>query len=477
MEVYAGYLEQTDHNVGRVLDAIREAGQLDNTLVVYIAGDNGASAEGGLQGLVNEVIWMNGLDEPLSKKLAQIDDLGTWKTYNHYPVGWAHAMDTPFQWTKQIASHYGGTRNGMVISWPARILDRGGVRPQWHHVVDVAPTILEAVGLAMPDSVNGVAQKPIEGVSMVYSFVDAKAPSTHRTQYFEMGGNRAMYRDGWIAATTPLSTDLPWMPPGPPVDVMTGYRWELYDTTKDFSEADDLAAKEPERLRRLQELFLVEAARYNVFPLDNSKVERFDTSIRPSLTKGRTSFSYAGDLPRIPEGAAPDLKNKSFTITAQLDIPKAPAEGVIVTQGGLFGGYALYVENGKPVYFYNTANLLHARVASPKELGPGKHTVVLAFRYDGGGVGKGGLATMTVDGEKVAEGRVEKTLGYRISIDEAFDVGEDSGTPVNLTYDVPFRFTGHVDKVTIDLGDVAKADREAVEAAEKVARLRKGERD
>jgi len=476
MEVYAGYLEQTDHNVGRVLDAIREAGQLDNTLVVYIAGDNGASAEGGLQGLVNEVIWMNGLPVDLGQMLAQIDDLGTWKTYNHYPAGWAHAMDTPFQWTKQIASHYGGTRNGMVISWPARIQDRGGIRSQWHHVVDLVPTLLEAVSLPMPSSVNGVAQKPLEGVSMVYSFADAKAPSTHRTQYFEMGGHRAIYRDGWVAATTPPSTDLPWTPPAPAPDVMTGYRWELYDTTKDFSQANDLAAKEPERLRRMQDLFLVEAARYNVFPLDNSKVERFDTSIRPSLTRGRTSFSYAGNLSRIPEGAAPDTKNKSFTISAQVEVAKEPVEGVIVTQGGLFGGWALYVEKGRPVFFYNTANLHHATVASPAALGPGKHTLVLTFRYDGG-VGKGGLATLKVDGEKVAEGRVERTLAYRISIDEAFDVGEDSGTPVNHTYDVPFRFTGRLDQVTIDLGETPKADREAVEAAERLARTRKSARD
>jgi arylsulfatase A-like enzyme len=476
MEVYAGYLEQTDHNVGRVIDAIREAGQLDNTLVVYIAGDNGASAEGGAQGLLNEVTWMNGMPEDLAKLLARMDDLGTWKTYNHYPVGWAHAMDTPFQWTKQIASHYGGTRNGMVISWPARIQDRGGLRSQWHHVVDVVPTILEAAGVTMPDSVNGVTQKPLEGVSMAYSFSDAKAPSTHRTQYFEMIGHRAIYRDGWIAATTPPATVLPWTPPGPVPDVVNGYRWELYDTSKDFSEADDLAAKEPERLRSLQQLFLVEAARFNVFPLDNSKMERFDTSIRPSLTRGRTSFTYAGGMSRIPEGAAPDVKNKSFTITAQVEIVKAPAEGVIVTQGGLFGGWALYVENGKPVFFYNTANLFHASVASPAALGPGKHVVVLAFRYDGG-VGKGGLATLKVDGEKVAEGRVERTIPYRFSLDEGLDVGEDSGTPVNLTYDVPFRFTGRVEKVTIDLGEVAKADREAVEAAEKLARTRTGARD
>jgi arylsulfatase len=476
MEVYAGYLEQTDHNVGRVIDAIREAGQLDSTLVIYIAGDNGASAEGGPQGLLNEMTWANGMPEDPAKLLAQMDDIGTWKTYNHYPIGWAHAMDTPFQWTKQIASHYGGTRNGMVISWPARIQDRGGVRSQWHHVVDVVPTILEAVGVTMPESVNGVAQKPLEGVSMLYSFGDAKAPSTHRTQYFEMVGHRAIYRDGWVAATTPPAAMLPWTPPGPVPDVITGYRWELYDTAKDFSEADDLAAKEPGRLRDLQELFLVEAARHSVLPLDNRKVERFDISTRPSLTRGRTSFTYAGAMVRIPEGAAPDVKNKSFTITAQVEIAKAPAEGVIVTQGGLFGGWALYVEKGKPVFFYNTANLYHSNVASPAALTPGKHTIVLEFRYDGG-VGKGGLATMKVDGEKVAEGRVERTIPYRISIDEGLDVGEDSGTPVNLTYDVPFRFTGRLEKVTIDLGQVAKTDEKAVEEAERLARARKGERD
>jgi len=477
MEVYAGYLEQTDHNVGRVLDAIRDVGQLENTLVIYIAGDNGASAEGGLQGLVNEGLWMNGLPENLGRMLAQIDDLGTWKTYNHYPAGWALAMDTPFQWMKQVASHYGGTRNGMVISWPARIQDRGGIRSQWHHVVDVVPTILEAVSLAMPATVNGVAQKPIEGVSMVYSFADAKAPSTHRIQYFEMAGHRAIYRDGWVAATTPPSTALPWTPPGPAPDVMNGYRWELYDTTRDFSEANDLATKEPERLRSLQELFLVEAARHDVLPLDNSKVERFDVSIRPSLTRGRTSFSYTGGMVRIPEGAAPDVKNKSFTITAQVEVGKAPAEGVIVTQGGLFGGWALYVEKGRPVFFYNTAGLDQASIAAPSALGPGKHTLVLAFRYDGGGIGKGGLATLKVDGAKVAEGRVERTLGYRISIDESLDVGEDSGTPVNHAYDVPFRFTGTVDQVKIDLGEVAKADREAAEAADQLARARKSGRD
>jgi arylsulfatase len=384
-------------------------------------------------------------------------------------------MDTPFQWTKQIASHYGGTRNGMVISWPARIQDRGGLRSQWHHVVDVAPTVLEAVGLAMPESVNGVAQKPIEGVSMVYSFADARAPSTHRTQYFEIAGDRAIYRDGWVAATTPQF--MPWQPPGPIPDVMTGYPWELYDTSKDFSQAENLAASQPERLRSMQELFLVEAARRNVLPLDNRKVERFDTTIRPSLTRGRTSFSYAGGMVRIPESAAPDVKNKSFTITAQVDLAKAPAEGVIVTQGGLFGGWALYLEKGRPVFFYNTANVHHATVASPAALGPGKHTVALDFRYDGGGVGKGGLATLKVDGQKVAEGRIERTIPFRISLDEGFDVGEDTGTPVNHGYDVPFRFTGRLDKVTIDLGEVAKADQQATEAAEKLARLRKGERD
>jgi arylsulfatase len=449
MELYAGYLEQTDHNVGRVVDAIRATGQLDNTLIVYIAGDNGASAEGSPHGLLNEMTFFNGIPEDLQQLLGRIDELGTWTTFNHYPVGWAHAMDTPFQWTKQIASHYGGTRNGMVISWPAKIRARGEVRSQWHHVIDIVPTLLDAVGLSMPNSVNGVAQKPVEGISMAYSFDDAKASSAHVTQYFEMMGNRAVYNDGWVAATTPITA--PWDPAGSTVDVIGGYRWELYNVAKDFSEADNLAEQNPDKLKELQLLFYAEAARYNVLPLDNSKTERLDPAIRPSLTRGRDTFTFFEGMTRIPEGAAPDIKNKSFAVRAELDIPEAGASGMIVTQGGLFSGWALYLDHGRPVFHYNTADVFRSEVAASEPLRPGRQLVRLDFEYDGGGIGKGGKATIRVNGKVWAEGRIERTIPIRVTLDEGFDVGEDTGTPVNRSYDVPFRFPGHIEQVIVDL--------------------------
>jgi arylsulfatase len=451
MEVYAGYLEQTDYNVGRVLDAIAQLGQLDNTLVIYIVGDNGASAEGSLQGLLNEMVWANGLNEDYKEILKRKDDLGTWKTHNHYPVGWAHAMDTPFQWAKQVASHYGGTRNGMVFSWPIRIKDHGGIRPQWHHVIDIVPTILDVTGLGQPSSVNGVAQKPIEGISMAYSFDEPKAPSARRTQYFEMGGNRAVYHDGWMASTTPVST--PWSSFEPTVDVITGYKWELYHVAEDFSQAINLADQYPDKLHELQLQFYAEAARYNVLPLDHSKVERFDVSIRPSLTRGRTAFTYYGTLTRIPEGTAPDLKNKSFRITADLVLPEGDAQGVVLTQGGLSGGYALLFKDGKPLFHYNLANVAHDTIAAKDALAPGKHTLVFDFKYDGGGIGKGGTGTLSVDGKLVAQGRIARTMPIRFSFDETFDVGEDTGTPVSEDYDVPFNFTGTIEKVVVNLGE------------------------
>ena len=338
MEVYAGYLEQTDHNVGRVLRAIEEIGQLDNTLVIYIAGDNGASAEESPQGLLNEMTFFNGIPEDYREVLRRADEIGTWTAYNHYPVGWAHAMDTPFQWAKQIASHFGGTRNGLVISWPAHIRDVGALRSQSHHVIDIAPTVLEVAGLRMPDSVNGVTQKPVEGVSMAYSFDEPAAPSTRRTQYFEMLGNRAIYHDGWVAATTPV--DLPWQATGSSVDVLTGYKWELYDVAEDFSEAVNLADRFPDKLRELQLRFYVDAARYNVLPLDNSKTQRLDPSIRPNLTRGRDRFVFYEGQTRIPEGAVPDLENKSFRISAEVELATGQESGILLTQGGLFGGYA-----------------------------------------------------------------------------------------------------------------------------------------
>lgn len=453
MEIYAGYLSQTDHNVGRVLDAIEALGQLDNTLVIYIAGDNGASDEGLFSGCLNELATLNGIEENLKDVLEHQDDLGTWKSHNHYPVGWAHAMCTPFQWAKQIASHFGGTRNGMVISWPARIKDLGGVRSQFHHVIDVVPTILEACALEAPSTVNGVAQKPVEGVSMAYSFQDAKAPSTRRTQYFEMFGNRAVYHDGWVACTTPQLA--PWEDSmiNSSVDVIGGYRWELYNIAEDFSEAVDLAGQEPDRLEQLKLLFYAEAARHNVLPLDDSKIIRLNPSIRPSLRRGRNDFVYGGPVTRIPEGAAPNIKNRSFHLVVEVELPTGKESGVLVTHGGLSGGYALLMKDGRPSFHYNNLDVSRFDIAAPDALAPGKHTVEFDFIYDGGGFGKGGAGKLSVDGRPVAQGRLDATIPVRFSLDETFDIGEDTGTPVNLSYDVPFRFPGGIGKVTFNLAE------------------------
>jgi arylsulfatase A-like enzyme len=459
MEVYAAALNYCDSQMGRVVDAIADMGKLDNTLIIYIQGDNGASAEGGPQGLLNEMSFFNAIPEDFSEVMRRMDELGGPTTFNHYPIGWAHAMDTPFQWTKQIASHFGGTRNGMVISWPDRIKDRGGVRTQFHHVIDIAPTILEAVGVQMPAMLNGVPQKPIEGVSMVYSFDDPKAASTRRTQYFEMFANRAIYNDGWVAATTPPLA--PWASGKTiPVD---DYKWELYDITKDFSQANNLAAKEPQKLREMQELFWIEAARHNVLPLDNSKLERMNVDNRPSLTQGRALFTYYPGMTRIPEGSAPSILNKSFKIGAELTIPASGAEGVLVTQGGRFNGWGLYVLAGKPVFHYNTVGVFRYTVAAPDQLSPGHHTIVLDFTYDGGGLGKPGTAKLLVDGKQVAEARIERTIPFRISADETLDIGEDTGTPVSEDYHVPFRFTGDLKKLAIQLTDAPLTAEEQAE--------------
>jgi len=472
MEVYAGFLEQTDYNAGRVVDAIEQLGQLDNTLVIYIVGDNGASPEGVMNGSLNEIATMNGIQEDYKEVLKHKDNLGTWRTHNHYPVGWAHAMDTPLQWFKQVASHYGGTRNGMVISCPARIKDQGGIRSQWHHTIDIVPTILDVAGLQQPSIVNGVAQKPIEGVSMAYSFDDPKAPSTRRTQYFEMYGQRAVYHDGWVACTTPLHTAID--PSELTGDVINDYKWELYHVAEDFSEAVNLAEKYPDKLHELQLLFYAEAARYNVLPLDHSRIPRLDVSIRPSLTRGRTEFTYYGVLTRIPEGAAPDVKNKSFRITANLVLRKGGEQGVVITQGGLSAGYALMFKDGRPIFHYNLANIAHFRIAAKDALKPGKHTVVFDFKYDGGGIGKGGMGTISVDGKQVAQGRVANTMPVRFSFDETFDIGEDTGTPVSEDYDVPFKFTGKIEKVVVNLGEtkLSAPDQQKLQDMERKARLK-----
>ncbi len=449
MEVYAAALAHCDHQMGRIIDAIEEMGELDNTLIIYIQGDNGASAEGSPQGLLNEMTFFNAIAEDFDEVLRRMDELGGPNTFNHYPIGWAHAMDTPFQWTKQVASHFGGTRNALAVSWPKRIKARGELRTQFHHVIDVMPTVLEAAGLEQPTFVDGIQQEPVEGVSMVYAFDDAKAPSPHTTQYFEMFANRAIYDNGWVAATTP--TTPPWVSVAEAVDPIDGYDWELYNLEQDFSQSQNLAASNPEKLRELQRLFYIEAVKYNVLPLDNSKVERLDVTNRPSNIRGLKEFTYYDGMVRIPEGSAPDLKNKSFGISAVVEVPEGGAEGVLMTQGGRFAGLGLYFLEGRPVFHYNLAGVERYTVAGADKVGPGRHVVTLDFNYEGGSVGKGGQATLTVDGKKVASEKLPRTIAFRMSLDETLDIGEDTGTPVSEDYRVPFDFTGKLEKVTINI--------------------------
>jgi arylsulfatase A-like enzyme len=444
MEVYAGALSHADYNIGRLLDAVEQSGQLDNTLVIFMMGDNGASAEGTLQGTTNEVgTAANGVQENIPFLLSMIDELGGPRTYNHYPVGWAHAMDAPMQWTKQIASHFGGSRNGMVISWPARIKDKGGLRSQFCHVIDIVPTIYEAAKIAPPTILDGVKQKPIEGVSLVYTFDNANAPTRHGTQYFEMFGNRALYKDGWMASTTPLR--LPWVTIGfePSPD---DFKWELYNINDDFSQANNLAEKNPDKLKELQDAFDVEAKKYNVYPLDSAFASRADPAIRPSLTRGRSEFVYYPGMIRIPEGSAPDFKNKSWTIAAEVTIPQGGANGVLATMGGRYGGWALLMQDSKPEFAYAYSNQPEHkyRIVSDQPLAPGNHIVRVKFEYAGGGIGKAGTATLLVDEKPVGQGQIPQTIGVRFSLDETFDVGEDTGTPVLEEYEskMPFRFTG-----------------------------------
>lgn len=454
MEVYAAALAHADYQIGRVIQSVADMGKLDNTMILFIQGDNGASAEGSLQGMSNEGgVAFNGAPESLEYLLSQIDNLGGPLTYNHYPVGWAHAMNTPFQWAKQVASHFGGTRNGLVISWPETIKDQGAIRPQFHHVIDVLPTILQAAHVPFPKEINGVKQKPVEGKSMLYTFDDPKAPSHRTTQYFEMMANRAIYHDGWVAATTPLR--LPWVLIGsePSPD---DFKWELYNINKDFTQSNNLAESNPGKLKELQAVFDKEAKKYNVYPLDSSAAARLNPAIRPSLTRGRTSFTYYAGMIRIPDGSAPDTKNTSYTITADVDLSDSDASGILATQGGRFGGWALLLDDGTPEFAYALSNQPQhkTRIVSDSSLSSGKHTIQFNFVYDGGGRGKGGVGTLLIDGKKVAEKRIERTIPNRISMDETLDIGEDTGTPVVEDYAdaMPFRFTGGaLEKVTIDL--------------------------
>jgi arylsulfatase A-like enzyme len=455
MEVYCAALVHADHHIGRVLAAFDQIGQRENTLVIYIMGDNGPSAEGSMQGTTNEIATAgNGVAEDLPFLLSMIDKLGGPEGYNHYPVGWAHAMAAPFPWTKQVASHFGGTRNGLVISWPARIKDQGGLRSQFHHVIDIAPTVLEAVGVEFPAVLNGVPQKPVEGVSMGYSWTDAKAPSTRKTQYFELVANRALFHDGWVAATTPGRP--PWVTIGGTQTPPDQWPWELYNVNEDFSQSNNVASSNPQKLRELQDLWWAEAARYNVLPLDSSMAERLDPSIRPSLTRGRNTFTYYGHMSRIPEGTAPDTKNRSFSITADVEIPAGgQPQGIIATMGGRFAGWALLLTDGKPIFAYALSNQgAHKwKVAGADRIASGKRTLRVDFKYDGGGVGKGGTATLFVDGKQVGETKIPQTVVRRFSLDETFDVGEDTGTPVIEDYadKMPFKFTGKLQKVVVDL--------------------------
>ena len=456
MEVYAGFMEYTDHHVGRLVDGIEKLGVLEDTLVFYIIGDNGASGEGTLNGCFNEGSYFNGLVamETPEYLTAQLDKLGGPESFNHYAVGWAHAMDTPYQWTKQVASHWGGTRNGTVVHWPKGIAAKGEIRPQFSHVIDVAPTILEAAGLPEPLSVNGVQQDPIEGVSMLYSFNDAGVAERHETQYFEMLGNRGIYHKGWTAVT---KHSTPWiMAPSPAFDDDV---WELYDTTSDWSQAHDLARQMPEKLQALQRLWLIEATRYKVLPLDDRSLEKLNPDLagRPTLIKGNTQLLFGG-MGRLSENCVLNIKNKSHAVTAQIVVPEGGAEGVIISQGANIGGWSLYAKHGKLKYCYNWGGFKHFFVEATSPIPAGEHQVRMEFAYAGGGMGKGGKVTLFTDGVKVGEGEIGATLARVFSADDGCDVGEDGGAPVSPDYGPTGNaFNGQVRGVQIAIADAAES--------------------
>jgi arylsulfatase A-like enzyme len=458
MEIYAGFLEYTDHHVGRVLDGLRKLKIMDDTLIYYIIGDNGASAEGTLNGTFNEMINFNGaaaLETP-QFLMERIDQLGGPTSYNHYAVGWAHAMDTPYQWTKQVASHWGGTRNGTIVHWPEKIQAKGEHRWQFHHVIDVAPTILEAAGLPQPTFVHGVQQTPIEGVSMVYSFNDGKAADRHETQYFEMFGNRGIYHKGWTAVTRHKT---PWLLVGEKTPAFDDDVWELYDTTKDWTQAENLAAKMPEKLHELQRLWLIEATKYNVLPLDDRGIERANSDLagRPVLIRGNSQILF-GSMGRLSENSVVNIKNKSHSVTAEIIVPDRGAEGVIVAQGGNIGGWSFYAKGGKLKYCYNLLGIQYFYVEADKPLPAGEHQVRMEFTYDGGGLGKGGTATLYVDGKKAGEGRVETTASMVFSADDGCDVGRDTGSSVSQDYGPRGNeFNGVIKGVQLAIAEDAKA--------------------
>jgi arylsulfatase A-like enzyme len=455
MEVYAGFMEHTDHHVGRLLDAMQELEVLDDTLIYCIIGDNGASAEGTLNGTFNELMVLNGAAqlETTEFMVSKIDQFGTPAAYNHFAVGWAHAMDTPYQWTKQVASHWGGTRNGTIVHWPNGIEAKSEIRHQFHHVIDVAATVLEAAGIPAPLFVNGIQQAPLEGFSMVYSFDDAEAADTHTTQYFEMFVNRGIYHNGWTAVTR---HSIPWLmgeaPPPLEDDV-----WELYGPD-DWTQANDIAGENPEMLAHLQRLFLIEAGKYNVLPLDDRRAERFNADLagRPQLVHGTSQILFGG-MGRLTENSVLVMKNKSYAVTAEVVVPEGGAHGTIVSMGGAFGGWSIYAKDGKPAHCYNLFGLRQFKVYGDDPLSAGEHQVRVEFAYDGGGLGKGGTVTLYVDGSQVGEGRVDNTVPMLFSGDETTDVGTDTATPVtdDLTSE-DVEFNGRVKWVQIDLGEDAE---------------------
>jgi arylsulfatase len=450
-EVYAAFAEFTDHEIGRMLDAFKEVGQTDNTLVFYIAGDNGTSGEGGQNGMFNEYTYFNGVTEKVEDMLKVIDKWGGPETYPHMAAGWAVAFDSPFGWMKQVPSDFGGTRNGMTISWPKGIKAKNGIRTQFSHVIDIAPTILEAIGLPEPTSVNGVAQIPMAGTSLVYTFEDANAKERHTTQYFEIAGNRAIYHDGWYARTIHKA---PWEAK-PRRSLKDNSAWQLYDVRNDFSLANDVAAQHPDKLAELQALFLEEAAKYGVLPMDDRVFERLDGANvgRPDLMAGRTSLTLAEGMTGMLEGAFINVKNRSSTITANIEVPQNGGNGTLIAQGGRFGGWSLYVKDGVPAYDYNFLGLKSASIVSVKKLAPGPARLRFQFDYDGGGPGKGGKGTLFLNGEVVAEGRINVTEAGLFSADETADVGIDLGTPVveAIGAEAMSRFTGRIPSITIEV--------------------------
>ncbi len=480
-DVYGAYLAYTDNEIGRVIQAVEDLGQLDNTLIIYISGDNGASAEGMLNGTPNEFTTLNGVPVPVDAQMLFYPFWGSDKTFPHYAAPWAWAMSTPFKWMKQVASHYGGTSQGVAMSWPGHITDPGGIRHQFHHIIDITPTILDATGIAAPEMLNGIKQRAMDGVSMTYTWNKAGADVASRrpTQYFEMLGNRGIFHQGWYAATTPAT--LPWqLSSATPPDVITGYKWELYHVQADPTQYDDLAAKMPDKLKQMQDLFYAEAAKFDVLPLDNTTLARWNAP-KPNLTGGRKVFTYSGTLTGIPNSGAPNILNKAYIITAEVTIPQGGAEGMIVTDGGRFGGYGLFlsqgvagVRKGKVVFLYNLLGLKRTVWSGP-ELKAGKHTIVFDYKPAEPGLGKGGTGVLSVDGKEVARNSMEHSTPITFPEDETFDIGSDTRTGVALLeyrYDSPFKFTGTINRLTFKLEPDQVTAEEREEMKKTVARVR-----